>query len=490
MIDNLILGFRESLSLINLVWCFFGVTIGTIVGVIPGLGPLAGMSILLPLTYTMQDPTTAIIMMAGIYYGSQYGGSTTAILLKLPGEISSVVSTLDGYKLSQRGYAGAALTVAALGSFIAGTFATLVIATLSPEMIKLALVFTPREFFALMTFGIICACVMTQQHIVKGLLMVMFGILLSTIGTDPNTGEVRNIFGTWNLASGLPFVALCMGLYGLGEVLYNLLHREKESKLIEQVKIFSKKTYIKIKESFTAMLRGTMIGTVAGIIPGGGSILSAFLSYIIEKRIAKDKSQFGHGDIRGLAGPESANNAGAQTSFIPMLSLGLPVNPVMALMMAVLLLHDIEPGPSVIKNNPGLFWGLITSMWIGNLMLVIINLCTVKVFISFLKIKRSIIYVMVIVACIFGSYVVNNNIFDVYVLLAFGLIGYFLRYHRIDASPLLLGFILGPKLEESFRQTLQLEQGNLAGLLGSNLSIAFYILTLITFIALKHKKPQ
>lgn len=488
MIENLILGFNESLSLINLLWCFFGVTIGTIVGVIPGLGPLAGMSILLPLTYTMQDPTTALIMMAGIYYGSQYGGSTTAILLKLPGEISSVVSTIDGHKLSQRGYAGAALTVAAMGSFMAGTFATLVIAALSPEMIKLALIFTPREFFALMTFGVICACVMTQQHVIKGLLMVMLGILLSTIGTDPNTGEVRNIFGTWNLASGLPFIALCMGLYGLGEVLYNLFHREKQSKLIEQVKIFSRKTYTKIKESFTAMLRGTMIGTVAGIIPGGGSIISAFLAYIVEKRVAKDKSKFGNGDIRGLAGPESANNAGAQTSFIPMLSLGLPVNPVMALLMAVMLLHDIEPGPSVIKNNPGLFWGLITSMWIGNFMLVFLNLCTVKLFINFLKIKTSIIYAMVIVACVFGAYVVNNNIFDVYVLVVFGVIGYFLKYCKIDPAPLLLGFILGPKLEETFRQTLQLEQGNILGLFNSNISIIFYALAFITFIALKNKK--
>ena len=490
MIDNLLLGFGESLTLINLLWCFLGVFIGTIVGIIPGIGPLAGMSILLPFTYTMQDPTSAIIMMSGIYYGSQYGGSTTAILLKLPGEISSVVSTIDGYRLAQKGYAGAALSVAAIGSFIAGTFATLVIASLSPEMVKLALIFTPREYFSLMIFGTICACVMTQQHIIKGLLMVTFGVLLSTIGTDPNTGEIRNIFGNWNLASGLPFIALCMGLYGLGEVFYNLLHPEKQSKLIVQVEMFSKKTYQKIKEGFTAMLRGSIMGSIIGIIPGGGSIVSSFLSYIVEKRIAKDKSKFGKGDIRGLAGPESANNAGAQTSFIPMLSLGLPVNPVMALLMAVLMLHDIEPGPYVIKNNPGLFWGLITSMWIGNLMLVVMNLFTVKIFINFLKIKTSIIYIFVIISCLAGSYVVNNNIFDVYILIVFGLIGYFFKYNQIEPSPLLLGFILGPKLEESFRQTMQLEHGNLFGLFNSGISITFYVLTFITVFALKNKKTQ
>lgn len=483
MIDNLILGFSESLSWTNLLWCFAGTIIGTFVGVIPGLGPLAAMSMLLPLTYTLIDPVGAIIMMAGIYYGSQYGGSTTAILLKLPGETSSVVSTIDGYALAKKGYAGAALTVAAVGSFVAGTFATIVIVFLSPEMIKLALVFTPKEYFSLIFFGVVCACVITQQHVIKGLLLVMFGLLLGTIGTDVDNGEIRNIFGTWNLASGLPFIPLCMGLYGIGEILHNIFHSDKENnKLIEQVKIFSKKTLIKIKEAKNAILRGTLLGTVVGVIPGGGSILSSFLSYVLEKRIAENKSQFGKGDIRGLAGPESANNAGAQTSFIPMLSLGLPVNPVMVLMMATMLVHDIQPGPSVMTNNPKLFWGLITSMWIGNLMLIVINLATVKLFISVLKIKRSIIYSLVIFSCIYGSYVISHNIFDLYILIIFGAIGYFLKYNKIDCSPLLLGFILGPKLEETLRQTLQLNDGNFLKFFDSGIALFFYVLTVLVLL--------
>lgn len=293
MIDNLLLGFSESLSLTNLVWCFVGVLIGTFVGVIPGFGPLTAMSMLLPLTYTFIDPIGAIIMMAGIYYGSQYGGSTTAILLKLPGETSSVVSTIDGYELAKKGYAGAALTVAAIGSFIAGTFATIVIALFSPEMIKLALVFTPKEYFSLIFFGVICACLMTQQHIIKGLLLVMFGLLLSTIGTDVASGEIRNIFGIWDLASGINFIPLCIGLYGLGEIFYNIFHGNKQKiKLISQVKLFSKKTLTKIKEAKGAISRGTLLGTLVGIIPGGGSILSSFFSYVLEKKIAKDKSKF------------------------------------------------------------------------------------------------------------------------------------------------------------------------------------------------------
>ena len=491
MIDNLILGFSESLSWANLLWCFAGAIIGTFVGVVPGLGPLAAISMLLPFTYTMVDPIGAIIMMAGIYYGSQYGGSTTAILLKLPGETSSVVSTIDGYELAKKGYAGAALTVVALGSFVAGTFATIVIALFSPEMIKLALVFTPREYFSLIFFGVVCACVMTQQHVIKGLLLVMFGLLLSTIGTDTGSGEIRNIFGTWNLASGLPFIPLCMGLYGIGEILYNVFHENKENnKLIEQVKLFSKKTLTKIKEAKNAILRGTLLGTVLGVIPGGGAILSSFLSYTLEKRIAKDKSQFGKGDIKGLAGPESANNAGAQTSFIPMLSLGLPVNPVMALMMATMVVHDIQPGPTVMTNNPKLFWGLITSMWIGNLMLIIINLSTVKLFVSFFKIKRWIIYSLVMFSCMYGSYVIGHNIFDLYILIIFGAIGYFLKYNKIDCSPLLLGFILGPKLEETLRQTLQLNNGNFLGFFDSGIALFFYLLTIILILFFSNKKSS
>ena len=488
MIDNLILGFGQSLTAINLIYCVFGAIFGTIVGVIPGLGPTAAVALLLPYAFAVQDPTGALIAMAGIYYGSQYGGSTTAILLRLPGEVSSAVTTVDGYALAKQGYAGAALTVAALGSFVGGCFATFVIAALSPEMIKIALLFTPKEYLALMFFGVICACVMTATSLLKNLMMVIFGILLCTIGTDPNTGQVRNIFGLWDLSAGIPFISVCMGLYGIGELLHVLFNPASKSPLIKQVEMFSSKNWSKIKEGFGAICRGTVVGSILGLIPGGGSILSAFMSYVVEKKVAKDKSKFGHGDIRGIAGPESANNAGVQTAFIPMLSLGLPFNPVMALLMAVMLTHNIIPGPAVINNHPELFWGLVTSMWLGNLVLILLNLTTVKLMIKILKVPTWIIFVVVTCSCLYGSYIIRNNMFDILVLILFGFIGYFFKCARIDPAPVLLGLLLGPKLEESLRQTLQLEHGNVLSLFNSPMAIIFYISSILVILTLGFKK--
>jgi putative tricarboxylic transport membrane protein len=490
MIDNLILGFSQSLTVINLLYCIFGAIFGTLVGVIPGLGPTAAVALLLPYAFAVQDPTGALIAMAGIYYGSQYGGSTTAILLKLPGEVSSAVTTVDGYALAKKGYAGAALTVAALGSFVGGCFATFVIAGLSPEMIKIALLFTPKEYLALMFFGVICACVMTATSMLKNLMMVTFGILLCTIGTDPNTGHVRNIFGLWDLSAGIPFISVCMGLYGMGELLHALFNPRNKSPLIKQVEMFSSKTWKKIKEGFGAVCRGTMVGSVLGLIPGGGSILSAFMAYVVEKKIAKDKSKFGYGDIRGVAGPESANNAGVQTAFIPMLSLGLPFNPVMALLMAVMLTHNIIPGPSVINNHPALFWGLVTSMWIGNLVLVLLNLTTVKLMIKILKIPTWIIFIVVACSCVYGSYIIRNSVFDIFVLLLFGIIGYLFKCFRIDPAPILLGLLLGPKFEESLRQTLQLEHGNIMNLFNSTTAMIFYIFSIFLILTLGLKQNR
>lgn len=479
MIDNLLLGLQTAGSFNNLLFCLIGVIIGTIVGIIPGIGTVATISLLLPITYTMSDPTAALIMMAGIYYGSQYGGSITSILLNLPGEISSVVSVKDGYAMNRQGYAGAALGVAAIGSFFAGCVATMLIAFLSPTLIKFSLLFGPSEYFALMLFGLTCAAIMSNQHVVKGLLMCCVGMMIGMIGIESNTGKIRYIFNFWELAGGVSFLAICMGLYGLGEIMYYLLHQEKSSTYrITQIKIFTKKTWKKIISAWKSILRGSAVGSFVGLIPGAGAILSSFVSYAIEKRIAKDKSKFGKGDIRGIAGPESANNAGAQTSFIPMLSLGLPITPVMALLMSIMIVHNIQPGPGVINSNPELFWGLIMSMLIGNLFLVIINLGSISLLLKILKIPMWLISIIVMTSCIGGIYIVDRNFFNVILLLIFGIFGYLFKKYKFDVTALLLGFLLGPKMEESFRQALQIAQGNIYELFSSHISQLFYVFSL------------
>jgi len=479
MIDNLLLGLQTAGSFNNLLFCLIGVIIGTIVGIIPGIGTVATISLLLPITYTMSDPTAALIMMAGIYYGSQYGGSITSILLNLPGEISSVVSVKDGYAMNRQGYAGAALGVAAIGSFFAGCVATMLIAFLSPTLIKFSLLFGPSEYFALMLFGLTCAAIMSNQHVVKGLLMCCVGMMIGMIGIESNTGKIRYIFNFWELAGGVSFLAICMGLYGLGEIMYYLLHQEKSSTYrITQIKIFTKKTWKKIISAWKSILRGSAVGSFVGLIPGAGAILSSFVSYAIEKRIAKDKSKFGKGDIRGIAGPESANNAGAQTSFIPMLSLGLPITPVMALLMSTMIVHNIQPGPGVINSNPELFWGLIMSMLIGNLFLVIINLGSISLLLKILKIPMWLISIIVMTSCIGGIYIIDRNFFNVILLLIFGIFGYLFKKYKFDVTALLLGFLLGPKMEESFRQALQIAQGNIYELFSSHISQLFYVFSL------------
>lgn len=479
MIDNLLLGLQTAGSFNNLLFCLIGVVLGTIVGIIPGIGTVATISLLLPITYAMSDPTAALIMMAGIYYGSQYGGSITSILLNLPGEISSVVSVKDGYAMNRQGYAGAALGVAAIGSFFAGCVATMLIAFLSPTLIKFSLLFGPSEYFALMLFGLTCAAIMSNQNIIKGLLMCCVGIMIGMIGIESNTGKIRYIFNFWELAGGVSFLAICMGLYGLGEIMYYLLHQEKSSIYrITQIKIFTKRTWKKIISAWKSILRGSAVGSFVGLIPGAGAILSSFVSYAIEKRIAKDKSKFGQGDIRGIAGPESANNAGAQTSFIPMLSLGLPITPVMALLMSTMIVHNIQPGPGVINSNPELFWGLIMSMLIGNLFLVIINLGSISLLLKILKIPMWLISIIVITSCIGGIYIVDRNFFNVILLLIFGIFGYLFKKYRFDVTALLLGFLLGPKMEESFRQALQIAQGNIYELFSSHISQLFYVFSL------------
>lgn len=489
MIDNLILGLETAVSLDNLLFCFIGVFLGTIIGIIPGVGTLATLSLLLPITYSMSDPTTALIMMSGIYYGSQYGGSITSILMNLPGEISSVVSVKDGYALNQQGYAGAALGVAGIGSFFAGCVATILIIFLSPLLVKFSLLFGPSEYFALMFFGLTCASIMGNQSVIKGLLMACVGTMIGMIGIEANTGEVRYIFNIWELAGGVAFLPMVMGLYGLGEIIYYLLHEKHSSTIkIQQIKMFTKKTWKKILSAWQSILRGSVLGSFVGLIPGAGATLSSFVSYAVEKRMAKDSSKFGKGDIRGIAGPESANNAGAQTSFIPMLSLGLPINPVMALLMSTMIMHNVQPGPGVITNNPELFWGLIMSMFIGNIFLVIINLGSISLLLKILKIPMWMIGIIVIASCVGGVYFVDRNLFNVVLLLIFGLLGYLFKKYKFDVTALLLGFLLGPKMEESLRQVLQISYGNVYELFSSHMSLLFYVLSLVVFCYFVKKK--
>ena len=492
MIDNLIIGFQTAMTFSNLAWCFVGVFIGTIIGIIPGVGTLTTLSLLLPFTYGMSDPISALIMMSGIYYGSQYGGSVTSTLLNLPGEISSVVSVKDAYAMNKQGYAGAALGVAAVGSFFAGCIATMLIIFLSPNLIKFSLAFGPSEQFSLMLFGLTCAAIMSNQSIVKGLLMACVGIMIGMIGVEPNTGQIRYIFGVWEMAGGVSFLPMIMGLYGIGEFAYYYFQKKQTSIApIKQIKIFTLKTWKKILSAWKSILRGSFIGSFVGLIPGTGAILSSLVSYAVEKRIAKNKTNFGKGDIRGVAGPESANNAGAQTSFIPMLGLGLPINPVMALLMSTMIMHNIQPGPLVITNNPSLFWGLITSMLIGNLFLIIINLCSVSLLIKIYKIPIWTTGLIVLFSCVAGVYVADKNIFNVILLFVFGVFGYMFKKYNFDVTALLLGFLLGPKMEESLRQSMQISYGDIGALFSSDISLLFHLLTIfVIFYFLRNKNSS
>ena len=460
LINNLSLGFATALSIANLAYAFAGVLIGTLIGVLPGIGPIATLAMLLPTTYAL-EPTSALIMLAGIYYGAQYGGSTTAILVNLPGESSSVVTCIDGYQMARRGRAGAALAVAALGSFFAGTVGTLILATLAGPMVELAFKFGPAEYFSLMVLGLIGAVVLASGSLVKAIAMIVLGLLLGLVGTDVNSGVARFSFDVPELADGIGFVSVAMGVFGFAEIIANLEHgsekrqvfTDKVGRLLPSAKEF--------REAAPAALRGTGLGAVLGVLPGGGALLASFAAYTLEKKIGKNPDPpFGQGNIRGVAAPESANNAGAQTSFIPMLTLGIPPNAVMALMVGAMTIHNIQPGPQVMTSNPSLFWGLIASMWIGNLMLVILNLPLIGIWVQLLKVPYRLLYPAILVFCCIGVYTINNNSFDVTVTAAFGVIGYLFYKLRCEPAPLILGFILGPMMEENLRRAMLLSRGD------------------------------
>jgi len=458
LIGNLGLGFATALSPMNLALCFLGCLVGTLIGVLPGVGPIATIAMLLPLTFKV-DPTGALIMLAGIYYGAQYGGSTTAILVNIPGEATSVVTTLDGHQMARKGQAGIALGIAAIGSFFAGTVSTLVIAAIGAPLTKLALLFGPAEYFGLMVLGLGLAIVLAHGSVLKAVIMVVFGLLLATVGTDLETGDERLTLGFSALSDGIDFAVLAMGVFGIAEILRNLENPEARG-VVKCAIGRLLPSMADLKRSFGPILRGTGLGAALGILPGNGAVLAPFASYTLEKKLAADPSRFGKGAIEGVAGPESANNAGAQTAFIPLLTLGIPPNAVMALMVGAMTIHGVIPGPQVMTKNPNLFWGMIASMWIGNLMLLVINLPLVGLWVRLLQVPYRMLFTIILLFCAIGIYSINNNPADVFFTAFFGGVGYILIKLGLEPAPMLLGFVLGRLMEEKLRQALALSDGS------------------------------
>jgi putative tricarboxylic transport membrane protein len=458
LFSNLAMGFAVAAHPYNIGFCLLGALVGTLVGVLPGIGTVATVAMLLPITFGL-PPVGALIMLAGIYYGAMYGGSTTAILVNLPGESASVVTTLDGHQMAKQGRAGPALAISAIGSFFAGCVATVVLALLAAPLTRAALLFGPAEYFALMVLGLVFTVVLARGSVVKALAMILIGLVLSMVGTDIETGQTRMTFDIIELSDGIGFVAIAMGAFGFTEIIRNL--EVAQSRELVQQKISGlMPTRKDLQEAAPAVLRGTILGSLLGILPGGGTILSSFGSYTLEKKLAKDPSRFGRGAIEGVAGPESANNAASQTSFIPLLTLGIPPNAVMALMVGAMTIHGIVPGPQVMTKQPDLFWGLIASMWLGNLMLVVINLPMVGLWVRLLRVPYRLLYPMILVFCCIGVYSLNNTPFDVIMTAVFGLVGYWLIKHDFEPAPMVLAFVLGPLMEENLRRAMLLARGD------------------------------
>jgi putative tricarboxylic transport membrane protein len=492
LLTNLALGFHTALTFQNLFYAFLGCLLGTLIGVLPGLGPVATIAMLLPSIYTL-DATPALIMLAGIYYGAQYGGSTTAILINVPGESSSVVTAIDGYQMARQGRAGAALAAAGLGSFFAGCVGTVVIAAFAPPLTEMAFKFGPAEYFSLMVLGLIGAVVLASGSLVKAVAMIVLGLLIGQINTDVISGVPRYSFDIPELTDGIGFVAIAMGIFGFGEIIANLgrpaEHREVFTKDVKGLW----PTKQDFRDAAPAVLRGTALGSLLGVLPGGGALLASFASYSMEKKLAGAQGRFGKGDIRGVAGPESANNAGAQTSFIPMLTLGIPPNAVMALMVGAMTIKGIQPGPQVMTSNPELFWGLIASMWIGNLMLVILNLPLIGIWIKLLTVPYRFLFPAIMSFCCIGLYTLNNSSFDVYMATIFGLVGYVFYKLGCEPAPLLLGFILGPMMEENLRRALLISRGDWStfvtrGLSAGLLTAALLLIVIVSLPAIRRKR--
>jgi putative tricarboxylic transport membrane protein len=483
LFDNLALGLGVAFTFQNLVYALIGCVLGTLIGVLPGLGPVATIAMLLPATYAL-PPIAALIMLGGIYYGAQYGGSTTAILVNLPGESSSVVTALDGYKMARNGQAGPALAAAGLGSFFAGCVGTLVLAAFAPLLTEMAFKFGPAEYFALMVLGLIGAVVLGSGSLIKAIGMIVLGLLLGLVGTDVNSGVARYSFDIPELTDGIGFVVIAMGIFGYGEIIANLARPEHEREVFTAKVTHLYPSKEDFKRMIPAVLRGTTLGSLLGVLPGGGAVLSAFAAYTIEKKIKLRPGEvpLGQGNIRGVAAPEAANNAGAQTSFIPLLTLGIPPNPVMALMVGAMTIHNIQPGPQVMTSNPELFWGLIASMWIGNLMLIILNLPLIGIWIKLLKIPYHFLFPAIVLFCAIGVYTLNNNVFDIWMVAIFGVVGY--AFHKLgcEGAPLLLGFVLGPMMEENLRRALLLSRGDWSVFVTRPLSASLLLVSLILLV--------
>ncbi len=492
LFSNLALGFGVALTPLNLLWCFFGVLLGTLIGVLPGIGPVATIAMLLPVTFTL-PPVSALIMLAGIYYGAQYGGSTTAILVNIPGESSSVITCLDGYAMARKGRAGPALGIAAIGSFFAGCVSTVIIALFAPPLAEVALKFGPTEYFSLMVLGLISATVLASGSLIKAIAMVILGLLLGIVGTDVNSGVARYSFGVPELSDGIGFVTVAMGMFGIAEIIANLEHKESRDVFVAKIDHLMP-NWADIKRSTPAILRGTFLGSALGILPGGGALLASFAAYTLEKKMG-DTSQFGKGEIRGVAAPESANNAGAQTSFIPLLTLGIPSNPVMALMIGAMMIQGIAPGPQVMTERPQLFWGMIASMWVGNLMLVILNLPLIGMWVSLLKVPYRMLYPAILLFCAIGVYSVNNASFDIYLMCLFTVFGIVCVKLECEPAPLILGFILGPMMEENLRRAMLLSRGDPTVFFTKPISavllgIAFVLLLIVVAPTIRKKREE
>jgi TctA family transporter len=493
LLHHLVLGFSVAFTPENLAYCLLGCLLGTLIGVLPGIGPVPTIAMLLPITYVL-PPVAGLIMLAGIYYGAQYGGSTTAILVAIPGEISSVVTVLDGHQMARNGRAGAALSIAALGSFFAGCVATVVLAGFAPPLAQMAVKFGPAEYFSLMLLGLIGAVVLASGPLLKAICMILLGLLLGTIGTDANSGIARFDFGIAELQDGINLAVVAMGVFGFSEIITNLELKDQRVDITGKVGTLypSKQEF---KEAWPACIRGTALGSFLGILPGGGAVLSSFASYSLEKKLSSQPERFGKGHPAGLAGPESANNAAAQTSFIPLLTLGIPGNAVTALMIGAMMIHNIQPGPQVMTSHPGLFWGLIASMWIGNLMLVVLNLPLIGIWIKLLKVPYRILYPAILVFCTIGVYSLSYNVFDVCMTALFGLIGYVWAKFKCEGAPLLLGLVLGPLMEDNFRRALLLARGHYATFVTRPLSLtillmAVALLLVVALPSLRRKRQE
>jgi putative tricarboxylic transport membrane protein len=486
LLEHLAIGFSVAATPANLLFALAGALIGTLIGVLPGIGPIATIAMLLPVTFKL-DPISGLIMLSGIFYGAQYGGSITAILVNLPGETSSVVTCIDGHQMARQGRAGAALAVAALGSFFAGCVSTALIATFAPPLARVGQSFGAPEYFSLMVLGLIAAVVLSHGSVIKAVAMIVLGLLIGLIGTDGNSGGQRFTFGITELSDGIDVATLAIGLFGVSEIITNLAQPQAQRASIATITRLWP-TAEDARRAAPAVLRGTALGSILGVLPGGGATLSSFAAYALEKKVSREPERFGQGAVEGVAGPESANNAGAQTSFIPMLTLGIPGNAVMALMIGALTIHGIQPGPQIMTERPQMFWGMIASMWIGNLMLLIINLPLIGMWVQLLRVPYRFLYLAILLFCGIGVYTVGNSAAAVLLAALFGVAGYVLVRLDCEPAPLILGFVLGPLMEDNLRRALRIAGGDPMIFVTRPISLGLLIAAavLLVLVALPH----